>query len=307
MEGLFINEDGSRLNLGLEQAHLTLLAKRQGMEVMVQMLHAHATVWIVPADDEDTMEFFYVLSGHVDLMLERAPVTIPKGGCFHVDGLKQEIYLQTDENTELLYITNKPLFDNVFGYQGNLNELMRKVDEKDNYTYHHCRNVMEYSVTLMRRLSPDKQGLEDMVTASLFHDVGKCYVPDEILKKPERLTPGEFRVIMKHPLDSARLLTPKFGNRVAEIARSHHERLDGSGYPFGLSGDDISLEGRIIAIADSFDAMTTKRVYTGAPRSFADAAEELYSLPRLYDKKITALLRNLVSSGELTAKGGSAI
>ncbi|HWS41799.1 MAG TPA: HD domain-containing phosphohydrolase [Pseudoflavonifractor sp.] len=302
MEGLFINGDGSQLSLGLEQAHLTLLAKRQDMEVMVQMLYAHATVWIVPAEDEDTMEFFYVLSGHVDLMLESTPITIPTGGCFHVDGLKREVYLQTNEDTKLLYVTNKPLFDNVFGYQGNLNELMTKVDEKDNYTYSHSHNVMEYSVMLMRRLFPDQQRMDDLINAALFHDVGKCYVPDEILKKPGRLTPGEFRVIMKHPLDSARLLTPKFGKRVAEIARSHHERLDGSGYPFGLSGDDIPLEGRIIAVADSFDAMTTKRVYTAAPRSFSDAAEEIYSLPKLYDQKITALLRALVSSGELAPK-----
>lgn len=302
MEGLFINGDGSRLSLGLEQSHLTLLAKRQDLEVMVQMLYAHATVWIVPAEDEDTIEFFYVLSGHVDLMLESTPITIPVGGCFHVDGLKQEVYLQTNEDTKLLYVTNKPLFDNVFGYQGNLNELMTKVDEKDNYTYSHSHNVMEYSVMLMRRLFPDQQRMDDLINAALFHDVGKCYVPDEILKKPDRLTPGEFRVIMKHPLDSARLVTPRFGKRVAEIARSHHERLDGSGYPFGLSGNDISMESRIIAIADSFDAMTTKRVYTAAPRSFSDAADEIYSLPKLYDQKIAALLRDLVSSGELAPK-----
>lgn len=299
MEGVFVDSDSPRIGLGVDNTHLSLLAKRQGLEVMVQTLLANATVWIVPAEDRETMEFFYVLSGHVDLMLDEGPVTIHAGGSFHVDGLEKEVYLRTDEDTRLLYVTNKPLFDYVFGYQGNLRELMKKVDEKDNYTYSHCRHVMEYAVELLRRLSPDRSSLDDLVNAALFHDVGKCYVPDEILKKPGRLTQSEFRVMMKHPLDSARLLTPKFGKRVAEIARSHHERMDGSGYPFGLSGGDISPEGRIIAVVDSFDAMTTRRPYSPEPKTFSDAAEELYSLPRLYDRKITALLRELVASGEL--------
>lgn len=302
MEGIFINSEASRFHSQLDGAQLTLLAKAQGLEVMLQALVPHATVWIVPADEEDTVEVFYVLSGCLKLMLPDGPTDIPAGGCFHVEGLKEEVYLRTEVDTKLLYITNKPLFDDVFGYQGNLNELMAKVDGKDNYTYRHCRNVMDYSRQIMERLGLHGQRSEALLTAALFHDLGKCFVPDEILKKPARLTSGEFRIMMKHPLDSARLLMPRFGHEVAEIARTHHERLDGSGYPYGLSGDEISLEGRIIAVADSFDAMTTKRPYISEPKSYVDAAEELYGLPHLYDRQITSVLRDLISSGELQTR-----
>jgi putative nucleotidyltransferase with HDIG domain len=299
MEGVFINKDSSGISLGSEDSQLSLLAKRQDMEVMIQKLPANAVVWIAPAEDRDTMEFFYVLSGAVDLMLDKGPAHIPTGGCFHVEGLTKDVYIRTEQDSKLLYLTNKPMFDNVFGFQGNLNELMQKVDDKDHYTYRHCRNVMDYSVALLRRISVDRASLDALVTAALFHDIGKCFVPDEILKKPDKLTPGEFKVMMKHPTYSARLLSSRFGPKVAEIARSHHERLDGSGYPFGLSGDDISLEGKIIAVADSFDAMTTSRPYRPKPKGYREAAEELCSLDRLYDAGICRLLRSMVESGDL--------
>jgi HD-GYP domain-containing protein (c-di-GMP phosphodiesterase class II) len=72
---------------------------------------------------------------------------------------------------------------------------------------------------------------EDLAFAALFHDVGKCFVPMEILQKPDRLEQAELRYILRHPVDSGRMLQPKFGEQIAEIARNHHERLDGTGYP----------------------------------------------------------------------------
>ncbi len=302
MEGIFINSEASRFSSDLDGTRLTLLAKAQGLEIMLQVLVPYATVWIVPADEEDTVEVFYVLSGRLTLLLPSGPVDIKEGGCFHVEGLTEEVSIRTEVETKLLYMTNKPLFDDVYGFQGNLNELMAQVDEKDHYTYRHCRNVMEYSRQLMERVAPRRQSLEALLTAALFHDLGKCFVPDEILQKKSSLTSNEVRIMMKHPLDSARLLTPRFGTEVARIARSHHERLDGSGYPYGLQGDEIFLEGRIIAVADSFDAMTTHRPYITTPKSFADAAEELYNLPNLYDRQVTAALWDLVASGELQTR-----
>lgn len=305
MDGIFVNGDRSGITLGLDNTNLTLLAKHAGLEVMAQTVPAKSTVWIEPAVDRDTIEFFYVLSGSLDLVLENGARTVDAGGSFYVDGLAKEVYLHTASGTELLYITNKPLFDDVFGYQGNLNELMRLVDAKDNYTYNHCYRVMRYSVMLSRAMKRGDISSDDLVAASLFHDVGKCFIPDEVLNKPGPLSDNEFRQIMKHPVDSARLLMPKFGKKVAEIARSHHERLDGSGYPYGLCGDEITLESRIIAVADSFDAMTTKRCYTSKVMSFEQASAELASLPRKYDRKVTSLLLRLVQSGELT-QGGDA-
>ena len=89
-------------------------------------------------------------------------------------------------------------------------------------------------------------------------------------------------------------------SKIAEIAQSHHERMDGSGYPNGLTKNEISPEGRLIAVIDSFDTMTSRRVYTVQPKTFLQAAEELYSLPHLYDREVTTALLEMVKSGEIT-------
>ena len=298
IEGFFLNKGKGETSASAGDSMLTLLARREEMEIMVQTLLDDAVVWITPAEDSNTMEFFYVLSGALDLMDGTEPIELVPGDSFYADHLAEEVLLRVKKPSRLLYITNRPLFDEVLGFQGKLEELMQAVDDKDNYTYQHSRNVLDYSLLLFQKLKP-KGKINDLSTAALFHDVGKCLVPDEILKKPGKLTPSEFQQIKKHPANSASLLQQRFGQRIAQISGSHHERLDGSGYPFGLSGDQITLEGRIIAVADSFDAMTSKRVYKDSAMSFIDAAKELCSLPNQYDPTVTAALLELVESGEL--------
>jgi len=128
--------------------------------------------------------------------------------------------------------------------------------------------------------------------------VGKCFVPVEVLQKTDELDASDVRYILRHPMDSGRLLCPEFGEQVAEIARNHHERLDGSGYPCGLSGEEISLPAKIVAVADVFDAMTSERGYN-AVKSFEEAAGELCSLSGKFDPYITGALRDLVAGGAL--------
>ena len=103
-------------------------------------------------------------------------------------------------------------------------------------------------------------------------------------------------MIQQHAADSARILLPKYGPRIAELAHSHHERMDGSGYPRGLKGDQIPFESRILAVADAFDAMTSDRGYNRV-KTFAEAAAELQAMPQRYDPLVTAALAQLVSTG----------
>lgn len=304
MEGIYINNKNSAApTASADGSRLALLARRADLEVMVQTLLENAVVWITPAEDRDTMEFFYVLSGSLVLLPDTEATELSAGDSFYAEGLSEEVLIRVREPSHLLYITNRPLFDEVLGFQGDLEELMHRVDDKDNYTYRHSRNVLNYSLLLFRKLNP-KSPITDLTTAALFHDVGKCLLPDEILKKPGRLTPTEYQQIMKHPVNSARLIRARFGERIAVISRSHHERMDGSGYPFGLEGDEIPLEARIIAVADSFDAMTSRRVYRDTCKSFREAANELCSQTNLYDPAVTAALRELVLSGEIAPSKG---
>ena len=135
-----------------------------------------------------------------------------------------------------------------------------------------------------------------LLLAALYHDVGKCYQQTEILSKPGRLTDSEYAAMKRHPIDSFNLLSARFSPDVARIARGHHERLDGSGYPDGLTADQMSLEIRILSAVDTFDAMTSDRPYKKG-MSTRSAIAELTTLSHQYDAEVVALLKAIVEDG----------
>jgi putative nucleotidyltransferase with HDIG domain len=138
-------------------------------------------------------------------------------------------------------------------------------ESKDFYTDKHMKDIAEYSVDIARKLGLQETDVENIRMAALLHDLGKVTVPDDILKKPGRLSAEEMEVIRKHPSHGAKMIEPIEPMKDArEIIRHHHEFYDGSGYPDGLKGKDIPLGARIIAVADAFDAMTTNRPYRKA-------------------------------------------
>ncbi|MFN2360469.1 MAG: HD-GYP domain-containing protein [Marinobacter sp.] len=138
-----------------------------------------------------------------------------------------------------------------------------RIREKDNYLLEHSVNlsVLMSLFGNYRKLSPD--ALHQTIVGALLHDIGKILTPDEILHKPGRLTPEEFEVMKAHARHSRDILgsTEGIGELTIITAAEHHERLDGSGYPEGLRGDEISVYGRMVAITDVYDAITADRVY----------------------------------------------
>ena len=142
--------------------------------------------------------------------------------------------------------------------------LVAAVEARDTYTHGHSSNVALISEQIGRRLGLMGEALELLHLSALLHDVGKLGIPDQILLKPGQLTAAEFAVIKEHPLRGVEIASKISALRdcVAGI-RSHHERLDGSGYPDGLVADEIPLFARIIAVADCYDAMTSERPYRG--------------------------------------------
>jgi diguanylate cyclase (GGDEF)-like protein/putative nucleotidyltransferase with HDIG domain len=148
------------------------------------------------------------------------------------------------------------------------------LQEKDADTVSHSLHVSILSVELARALGIDEDRLDDLSTAARLHDIGKIAVPDAILAKPGPLDDEEFRMVKTHAVVGAELLASWGLLEAAEIVRQHHERLDGTGYPAGLRGQQISLEARIIHVADAYTAMTRDRPYRKAlPRD--DALAEL--------------------------------
>lgn len=143
--------------------------------------------------------------------------------------------------------------------------LARTIDAKDRYTQGHTERVSQYSIFLGERLGLNEKRLETIRVGALIHDIGKLGIDQDVLNKPGKLNEEERMHIESHPLMGIQICSPlKSFKEVEAIIRSHHEKLDGSGYPDGLFGDQISLETRIVTISDIFDALTTERSYRPA-------------------------------------------
>ena len=162
------------------------------------------------------------------------------------------------------------------------------VETKDPYTAGHQERVANLAVAIAEDLSLPPEKINGIRMAGMIHDIGKVKVPTEILSKPGKLSPTEFTLIQSHAeiaYDILKIID--FHYPVAQIAYQHHERIDGSGYPRGLKGDEILVEAKIIAVADVVEAITSHRPYR--PALGIDAALEEISKNRgiLYDQEVT--------------------
>lgn len=158
----------------------------------------------------------------------------------------------------------------------NLFKLFGELQSKDSYTYSHTIGVGVIATLIGRCLNLEKRELAMLTLGATLHDIGKMKIPQDILKKPGKLTKEEFELMKKHTIYGYELITKTVGTsqRFALIALQHHEREDEQGYPFGLKGDKIDFLSKIVAVADVFHAMSSKRVYHDA-LPFYDVMQEM--------------------------------
>ena len=145
-----------------------------------------------------------------------------------------------------------------------LTTLSGLLQARDRQTHGHGQRVARHAGRIARAMHLSPVEIAKIRTAAVVHDVGKLHTPREILNNPGRLTDAEFAVIMRHPAEGAQMLADVGDPEIAAMVRHHHERLDGHGYPDGLAGSEIPLGARIIAVADTFDAITSSRTYKSA-------------------------------------------
>jgi response regulator RpfG family c-di-GMP phosphodiesterase len=158
---------------------------------------------------------------------------------------------------------------------GTIELIGRLIDEKDGHTQRHSEKVTDWALRIARKMNVSERELFLLHEGSLLHDIGKVGIPDEILKKPGKLTDLERQVIMTHPTRGGDLLARVAPLReLAPIARSHHERPDGKGYPQGLKGEEIPLLASIVALADFVEALSSKRPYKD-PWPLTEIAKEI--------------------------------
>jgi len=156
--------------------------------------------------------------------------------------------------------------ENQSNYLETITALAQTVDAKDKYTHFHSRNVTAYTLALADKIGVSGEERNDLWNAALLHDIGKIGIPENILNKPGKLTEEEFDIIRTHPAKGCSILAPikAFKNLLPSILH-HHERYDGKGYPDGLTGRHIPMSARFLTVADSFDAITSNRVYRESP------------------------------------------
>ena len=138
------------------------------------------------------------------------------------------------------------------------------LEAKDAYTLGHSRRVTRHAERIAREMGLSGEDVARIRIAASVHDIGKVHTPRQILTKPSSLTVAELAIMKRHPLDGAKMVAEIGDPAITAMVRHHHERLDGSGYPEGLCGEEIPLGARIISVADTFDAITSSRAYHGA-------------------------------------------
>lgn len=172
-----------------------------------------------------------------------------------------------------------------------LNTLSALLRAKDEYTYAHSVRVARMAAALAAEMGLPEGEVRTVEWGALLHDIGKLEIGRYILQKPTKLTPDEWQIVKMHPSWGADLLAPiPLLSAAVPIVRWHHERTDGKGYPDGLGGDEIPLVARIVAVADSFDAMTYVRAYQTRKGAVAAAAEMLHCAGTQFDKEVVEAL-----------------
>jgi putative nucleotidyltransferase with HDIG domain len=188
-------------------------------------------------------------------------------------GLERRVHDRTRELAEIIEET--------------INAFISAVEIRDPYTAGHQLRVAKLSCEIANEMHLNKMQLDAIRIAAILHDIGKIYIPNEILSKPSSLTETEFSVIKNHPLAGYDILkTIDFQMPIAKIVYQHHEKINGSGYPQGLIGNEIMLEARIVNVADVVDAMISQRPYRSS-QGIEDALEEIKTNAGiLYDPEV---------------------
>ena len=241
------------------------------LDFIMTPLHGDQVVEQIRKFDKEL--YILLLTGHKDIAppLETIKRLDIQGYCEKSDKFDQLLLLiesavkSIDQMREIKRINNELSETNQKlekAYMESIETLRYTVEAKDPYTKGHSDRVAQYSVLIGKKMGLSEEDQKTLLIGGLFHDIGKIGVPDTILRKPDRLTDEEYSEIKNHPSIGAHILAPAtIFQDIIPIVKHHHERYDGKGYPSQLKGEDIPLFARIAAIADTFDAMTSKRTY----------------------------------------------
>lgn len=278
--GLLVKRAGQGLEtLTTKAAVFRLLSSSADLEVLEGCIAQGERLSLVPLENPAyaATEVYYILSGQLSSELPGQTLKVGPGDYLVAEGLQDVAMFSAQTEVQFLYICSLPTFHQTSEALSQLKDLAVEVETKDGYTANHCERIQSLSYAIGKELGLSHRQLYLLDYGAYLHDVGKIKIPLEVLQKPAPLTKEEWPLFHQHPITGREMLEQTFMKASGPIVEQHHERYDGSGYPYGLGHDEVMLESYIVAVADTFDAMTSNRPYRGA-RSTAEALAEIQRL-----------------------------
>ncbi|HXL04304.1 MAG TPA: HD-GYP domain-containing protein [Bacillota bacterium] len=303
MKGVHIGRESDFIKQARKKStEIRLLAKGNGIEVMKQYIAPNSYITLSSEPNWDGFEFYFILDGALICKDEKGRTTcLSPGDYIAVTRLMKDVYFRTETGVTLLYMSSQPVFHALSDEIQGLVALAKEVERKDSHTQEHCERIQSLSMLVgeKMKLSPDR--LELLIYAALLHDIGKIGIPNRILNKKGPLTPEEWQEITKHPSAGRAIIEKTFLRDAGPIIEQHHERYDGTGYPFGLKGDEILVESRIIAVVDAFDAMISDRPYRPAMTNDEAIAELRRCAGSQFDSDVVEVFIDVINTYPLGA------
>lgn len=287
------NEVESTYEIKAKNSHIDKKYHDDNLQISIIHMSPERILYIDPLPSEEAFKTYYLLKGSCFVFEDKSTVT---AGDLIVFKNTEEIQTlkSLEETVIIVHATNYDVFKSVENFNEKVSKLLTEIQNKDHYTGEHSKRVYELVKRLALRLGYQSKALNNITKAAYYHDLGKIFICDEILNKPDKLTPEEFEEIKHHVLYSKDMILENYNDDIYSIIYEHHERYNGTGYPNGLKADEISKEARIIAICDSFDAMITDRIYKKG-KSVEFALLELKELSGiLYDPELVAAFTEMI-------------
>jgi len=265
------------------------------MEVNIYILKKGGNFHLKPPKNPGGMKSYFIEKG---LLYSMETKGYHRVGSMIILNSQNELFnVSAEEDTHLLvhslqdesYESTEKDFNYIYN-------ILVQIQQKDAYTHDHSVRVYELIRKIAEALNYTGTALQNLLWAAKYHDIGKVFIPDKILNKPKALTRDEFETMRSHTVKGKDLILEYFNQETYEIIIQHHERIDGSGYPKGLRKEEICREAKVLAICDSFDAMTTDRVYKKG-KNTEEAIKELWSLRNVkYDEELLKLFIKTLSN-----------
>lgn len=291
-----------RAGMSIETVHsaygeIQLKLTEPGAELIELSLRAGDRLTLVPPGDggkvaaspnftrQPNVEIYYVLEGTLYSELA-GKKRLERGDVIVARDLEGTMTFDIEQDVRIICFTTQPTFHEYSGMVRNLMQLAVEVELKDKGSAEHCARVGRLALEMGRALGLSDDRLLLLDYGAYLHDLGKVKVPLEILLKPARLDEAEWEVIKKHPIYGREMVEGTAISDVGLIIEQHHERFDGSGYPYGLAGAEILTESYLVAVADSFDAMTSNRPYHDASSQQYAVAEIKRGSDRFYPREV---------------------